>query len=148
MNIEEIRQQYPEYDDLSDDQLLKGIHSKSYSDMTYDDFVTKVSPTESPDPSQLPERPTSGIDKLREYRDRLASYVDGSADVATTIGSSMVAEPLAGIAGLSGYPVDANPQMTPQQRLANFKSGGQLFRQQTIDERVNAVNATDRKSVV
>lgn len=42
MNIQEIRSQYPQYSDLSDDQLLKGLHGKFYSDMPYEDFTKSI----------------------------------------------------------------------------------------------------------
>ena len=40
--IAEIRQQYPQYSDLSDEQLGKALHGKYYSDMPYEEFVGKV----------------------------------------------------------------------------------------------------------
>lgn len=42
MNIQEIRQKYPQYSDLSDDQLGKALHSKFYADMPYDEFAAKA----------------------------------------------------------------------------------------------------------
>jgi len=42
MNINEIRKQYPQYEDLSDQQLVDGFHKKFYSDIPLEDFRTKV----------------------------------------------------------------------------------------------------------
>ncbi len=42
MNIQEIRTQYPMYSDLSDQELLDGLHSKFYSDIPKEDFYSKV----------------------------------------------------------------------------------------------------------
>src|SRR3990167_957723 len=42
MNIQEIRAKYPQYGDLSDDQLGKALHAKFYADMPFDDFAQKV----------------------------------------------------------------------------------------------------------
>jgi hypothetical protein len=42
VNIQEVRQQYPQYKDLSDDQLGRALHGKFYSDMPYETFATKV----------------------------------------------------------------------------------------------------------
>lgn len=42
MNIQEIRSQYPQYADMSDDDLGRALHGKFYSDMPYDAFATKV----------------------------------------------------------------------------------------------------------
>jgi hypothetical protein len=42
MNFSDVRKKYPEYSDLSDAQLAKGLHEKFYSDMPYDAFAQKV----------------------------------------------------------------------------------------------------------
>ena len=38
MNIHEFRQQYPEYNEVSDDDLSKRLHAKFYSDVPYKEF--------------------------------------------------------------------------------------------------------------
>lgn len=40
--LTEIRQQYPQYSDLSNRQLLDGLHNKYYSDISKDDFYSKA----------------------------------------------------------------------------------------------------------
>lgn len=40
--IEEIRKQYPDYQDLSDDQLAEKLHAKFYADMPIDQFRGKI----------------------------------------------------------------------------------------------------------
>lgn len=54
--LDTLRQQYPQYSDLSDQQLLDGFHQKFYSDMSKDDFYKKVgfnpAPTPAPAPAQ------------------------------------------------------------------------------------------------
>lgn len=40
--LAEIRQQYPEYADLSDMQLARGLHAKHYSDMEFGTFARKI----------------------------------------------------------------------------------------------------------
>jgi hypothetical protein len=42
MNIQEIRAKYPQYDDMSDEQLANGLHKKFYSDMPVDDFYSRI----------------------------------------------------------------------------------------------------------
>lgn len=42
MNIQEIRQKYPQYSDIGDRDLLTALHSKFYSDMPLDQFFNKV----------------------------------------------------------------------------------------------------------
>lgn len=41
MNIKEFRQKYPEYNDMSDEELSKSFHQKFYSDMDYKEFSNK-----------------------------------------------------------------------------------------------------------
>jgi len=40
--IAEIRQKYPQYEDMSDQQLADGMHKKFYSDMPQADFYSKI----------------------------------------------------------------------------------------------------------
>lgn len=40
--IADIRQQYPQYKDLSDQQLAEGLHKKFYSDLPFNDFASKI----------------------------------------------------------------------------------------------------------
>jgi hypothetical protein len=42
MNIKEIRAKYPQYDDLSDADLVNGFHSKFYSDIPIKEFQNKI----------------------------------------------------------------------------------------------------------
>ena len=49
MDMKEIRQKYPQYSDLSDEQVARGFHSKFYSDMPYDDFSKKIGLTKAPE---------------------------------------------------------------------------------------------------
>lgn len=42
MNIKEIRQKYPQYEDMSDIQLADSLHAKHYSDMDKSDFYGRV----------------------------------------------------------------------------------------------------------
>lgn len=52
MNLQEFRQQYPQYDDLSDEALTKGLHKKFYSDMPFDQFASKIGFTaKQPEPA-------------------------------------------------------------------------------------------------
>lgn len=40
--IAEVRQKYPQYADMSDDQLGQALHKKYYSDMPFTDFASKI----------------------------------------------------------------------------------------------------------
>jgi hypothetical protein len=58
MTIEEIRQKYPQYSDLSDEQLLKGLHSKFYSDLPYEQFASSIGTT-APEVTVTAKAPTA-----------------------------------------------------------------------------------------
>ena len=45
VTMEELRVKFPQYNDLSDEQLLRGVHRKYYGDMTYDDFYSNFGQT-------------------------------------------------------------------------------------------------------
>lgn len=53
MNIKEVRDQYPQYSDMSDEQLGKALHAKFYADMPYDQFAAKVGIAKTEEPSTL-----------------------------------------------------------------------------------------------
>lgn len=61
MNIQEIRQQYPQYQDLTDRQLVKGLHTKFYADIPYADFLRKIDFSERVDP-------TEGMNGMEKFR--------------------------------------------------------------------------------
>lgn len=42
MTLAEVRAQYPQYNDLSDEQLGQALHAKFYADMPYEQFSQKV----------------------------------------------------------------------------------------------------------
>jgi hypothetical protein len=42
MNIQQIRSQYPQYNDLSDKQLADALHSKFYSDLPIQDYYNRI----------------------------------------------------------------------------------------------------------
>lgn len=46
--VQEIRKQFPQYDDLSDAELAEAIYSKFYSDMDRGDFNARIGLSESP----------------------------------------------------------------------------------------------------
>lgn len=40
--LQEFREQYPQYDDLSDRELAEGLHRKHYSDMEFETFAERI----------------------------------------------------------------------------------------------------------
>src|SRR3990172_11244203 len=59
MKIDEFRKQYPQYDDMSDEEVSKNLHKRYYSDMDYESFSKKFYP-----PSLL-ERAISTVKKAK-----------------------------------------------------------------------------------
>lgn len=41
-SLADIRKEYPQYSDMSDEALGRALHSKFYSDIPYDQFAKKV----------------------------------------------------------------------------------------------------------
>lgn len=48
ITIADVRQKYPQYDSLSDDQLSQALHKKYYSQMPYEEFTSKIGMTAQP----------------------------------------------------------------------------------------------------
>jgi DNA-binding protein H-NS len=42
MQLEDFRKQYPQYSDISDEDLAKGLHRRFYSDIPFEDFSQRV----------------------------------------------------------------------------------------------------------
>lgn len=42
ITLEQVREKFPQYKDLSDDQLAQGLHKKYYPDMPFEDFSAKI----------------------------------------------------------------------------------------------------------
>ena len=91
MNIQEIRSQYPQYNDLSDDQLLKGFHGKFYSDMPYEEFAAKVGQPPKViqhDTAKVPEQKRGFLSLLKPeipIGDIAAGAVRGAGSIGATI---------------------------------------------------------------
>jgi hypothetical protein len=107
MNIAEIRQQYPQYSDLSDAQLAGALHQKYYSDMSLEEFSTKAGlKTETKKPATAQER-----------------------FVASPMGrfAAGVATPVAGLAQMAVEPFmggDSNPVTSRLRQLQEMQKAG------------------------
>lgn len=51
MNVAEIRQKFPQYADVPDGELVRGLHRKFYADMPYADFLKSIDFREKVDPT-------------------------------------------------------------------------------------------------
>ena len=75
MNIQEIRQKYPQYNELSDEQLADGLHKKFYSSLPKEDFFNRIGLKEKPQeaappaPVKAPEATPEDQSVLRQFAD-------------------------------------------------------------------------------
>jgi hypothetical protein len=70
MNIAEIRQKYPQYEDLSDVDLAKGLHSKFYSDMDFNEFSSKIGLSSAEPESIASPQSTEEPQNITQFRPR------------------------------------------------------------------------------
>ena len=73
MNIAEIRKKYPQYDDLSDEQLARGLHSKFYSDMDFGEFSNKIGLNSAKLPQVSDEARAQIAQNIKNYEDKQAN---------------------------------------------------------------------------
>lgn len=79
--IAEIRQKYPQYDDMPDQALADALHKKFYSDMPRQEFDAKIGMTAAPAPAQ--EQPAaSNMPKV----DNAFSAITGGAESGIMMG--------------------------------------------------------------
>lgn len=71
MDIKTIRGQYPQYSDLSDDELARGLHKKHYSDMPFEEFAGKI-----------------GLEPTKQSAGGSRSWADVGKEAVTNIPSS------------------------------------------------------------
>ncbi|MEZ9229971.1 hypothetical protein AB4259_02665 [Vibrio amylolyticus] len=97
MTFNEVRNQYPQYDDLSDEQLVAALHSRYYNDMSFEDFSNRIG-------YQQTGRPTTG---------RWAELADnplGNQEQWTGISESVDVYPQ--YSDISQYPEHIQAEMT------------------------------------
>ena len=89
--IAEVRQKFPQYSDLSDDQLASALHKKFYADMPEEQFKAKIGmPAKKSQPVQ---RAQTTADKWRDTGRALATGAGG-------IIGGVLAAPEAGVAAI------------------------------------------------
>ncbi len=96
-SIAEIRQKFPQYEDLSDEQLAGAIHKKFYADMPAEEFNAKVGLAQSGY-----DEATANASRMSQLKGGPGPKVDPS-DNAVSQGLSGFNE---GLGNLMGLPVD------------------------------------------
>lgn len=73
--IAEVREKYPQYADLSDEQLAQGLHQKYYSDMPYEQFAHTIGL------NAQPEKPSIGQQVKRQLGLGARMVAEGAGSV-------------------------------------------------------------------
>ena len=72
MDLKSFRQQYPQYDAVSDEQLANALHTKYYSNIPLDQFYSKIgltpTPAETPDATFGESLKDIGVSALQSCR--------------------------------------------------------------------------------
>lgn len=74
ITIDEVRQKYPDYNDLSNEQLADKLHNKFYSDMPKEDFYGRIG---------LREQSPKKIEPQISSRDRFKNHLEGFLGMGT-----------------------------------------------------------------
>lgn len=86
MNISEIRQQYPQYDNLSDKELADALHAKFYPSLPLDDFYSRVGLTGGGKKATVGGAFASGLEGLLSSMQTGLGAATGSAEEAAAQG--------------------------------------------------------------
>lgn len=89
-SIKEIRQKYPQYEDMSDEQLAQALHRKYYSDMDFGEFSQRIGLSAEP-----PKERSLGQELGRQAGLAGRYAVEGLAGIP-----AMFAQPLADVADM------------------------------------------------
>jgi hypothetical protein len=81
ITIQEIRKKYPEYKDLSDEQIAENLHQKHYSDMPKDYFFSKIGIKPKQDYSA--EQEWQSIQQKHPYLSRISEALQGMPGLET-----------------------------------------------------------------
>jgi len=128
--LAEVREQYPQYKDLSDDDLADKLHAKFYSDMPREEFDKKVGNKEKPK-SKLSE-PRKVLSKINE--DAIADTVGAPVDLASeglgALGLPTSKKPVGGSESIKGVfrslgmsEEGAEPETITGKAIANVGGG-------------------------
>jgi hypothetical protein len=98
--ISEIRQKYPQYQDLSDEQLAQGLHRKYYSDMPFEDFSSRIGMRVATSPPVAPKRSPAATEHLVDAVDVIRRH-------PFTAGVGIMENALSGVTGGVGSLLDA-----------------------------------------
>ena len=80
MNIAEIRAKFPQYQDVPDGELVRGLHAKFYKDLPYADFLKSID-------FRKPVDPTEGMGGLQKFNAGMGkAFTDIGSGAAQMVG--------------------------------------------------------------
>ena len=85
MDINEIREKYPQYSDIPDQQLVDGLHKKFYSSMPLDEFHSKIgyAPEEKPKEATIGSQLAGGAKQsIEDYKTYLQTIGASKEDIS------------------------------------------------------------------
>ena len=88
MEIAEIRAKFPQYKDMSDGELVRGLHKAHYSDMPYEQFLRSIDFREPQKPVQGAWGSDSAIEAQRMVQDR--PWGSGTPEFSKELGGKVV----------------------------------------------------------
>jgi hypothetical protein len=94
MNINEIREKYPQYNDLSDEQLAQGLHQKFYSDLPFEDFSSKIGLATKPVAPPTPAVDPNSSDFVRGFKSYLPQTKEIFGGAEAMLGKAIGSEGL------------------------------------------------------
>jgi len=128
MNIQEVRQKFPQYNDLSDQQLADALHAKFYPDMDKGEYYQKIGfSIQEP----APEKPPIS-ERIGGYFKEMIGNVPGNvADIAKSIGG-IIADPM-------GTATEINDIISGGEAALLREIAGSLVPHTDAEEKFNAV---------
>lgn len=130
MDIAEVRRKFPQYSDMSDDELAVALHRKYYSDIPPAEFAAKiglnVKPEKQPEQSAMRPAALAGRD-IVEGLMSIPNMVGDAANTAINYGSKRV-NALAGTnIPMLGLPSEAVPRLLTKAGLPEAETGPEQF---------------------
>lgn len=105
LTIKEFRQQYPQYNDMSDMDLAKSFHDKYYADMPFDAFAKSIGVEVQPQAQETAQPATNG--GFDAFKSRLQSGQIKGVNSGTTMadmGAQFQKGIVQGVAGMAQFP--------------------------------------------
>lgn len=83
MNLAEVREKYPQYNDLPDSQLVEGMHQRYYSDLPFEDFAVRVG-------YDIPATtPTFGSEAISAPKEFGKGVIKGGLELGQSLGTGL-----------------------------------------------------------